>query len=65
MRWENGRPIMVLAELTTLHGRDPQRGTPITRGQGSIADLVPRLVRFGEEQLEGLCRAILDSGDRR
>ncbi len=44
-----------LAELTTLHG---QAGV---RNLGSIGQLVPRLVGFGEEQLEALCRAILDT----
>ncbi len=42
-----------LAEITTLHGEGG------ARWRGSIADLVPRLVAFGEEQLELLCRAIL------
>ncbi len=42
-----------LAEITTLHGADP------ARPRGSIAELVPRLVAFGEERLESLCRAIM------
>jgi hypothetical protein len=43
-----------LAEITTLHGSDPPRS------RGSIADLVPRMVTFGEEQLKALCSAILN-----
>ncbi len=42
-----------LAEITTLHGTDP------AQWRGSIADLVPRLLGFGEDQLEALCTAIL------
>jgi hypothetical protein len=42
-----------LAEISTLHGKDG------VRWQGSIGDLIPRAVRFGEQQLELLCRAIL------
>jgi hypothetical protein len=50
----NGVPTgRALAEITTLHGEDG------ARWKGSIADLVPRLVGFGEDQLESLCRAIL------
>jgi hypothetical protein len=41
------------SEITTLHGQ----GSP--QGRGSIAVLIPRLVTFGEMQLESLCRAIL------
>ena len=61
VRWEDGRAVMALPELTTLHGRDPQRGTPIARWRGSIGDLVPGLVGFGEEQLEALCLATLQT----
>lgn len=42
-----------LAEITTLQGGRP------ARQRGSIADLVPRLVGFGEDQLHDLCAAIL------
>jgi hypothetical protein len=42
-----------LAEITSLPGPDP------ARWRGSIADLVLRLVGFGEEQLTNLCQAIL------
>jgi hypothetical protein len=42
-----------LSEITTLHGVDPPRG------RGSIGVLIPRVVGFGEAQLESLCRAIL------
>jgi hypothetical protein len=43
-----------LAEITTLHGADP------ARWRGSIDDLVPRMVTFGQEQLKALCSAILN-----
>lgn len=53
---ENGVPTSrALAEISTLHGSDP------ARPRGSIGELVPRLVGFGEGQLEGLCRAVLDT----
>ena len=42
-----------LAELTTLHGETSGRQ------HGSIADLVPHMVSFGEDQLQALCTAIL------
>lgn len=45
-----------LAEITTLHGLQG------AQWRGSIDDLVPRLVAFGEEQLELLCQAILARG---
>ena len=53
VHWENGRAIRTLAEITPLDSRG------VVRSLGSIGELVPRLVAFGEEQLEGLCRAIL------
>jgi hypothetical protein len=45
--------VRELAEITTLHGVKPPQW------RGSIAELVPRMVAFGEEQLEALCTAIL------
>lgn len=45
--------VRSLSEITTLHGQGPPRG------RGSIGDLVPRLVGFGEGQLASLCQAIL------
>jgi hypothetical protein len=47
---EQGRD---LSEITTLHG---QQGA---RGQGSIGQLIPRLVDFGETRVEALCKAII------
>jgi hypothetical protein len=48
-----GAPFRSVSEITTLHGQDPPRG------RGSIGDLVPRLVGFGETHFESLCLAIL------
>jgi hypothetical protein len=48
-----GTPGRSLSEITTLHGQGPPQS------RGSIADLIPRLVTFGETQLESLCKAIL------
>lgn len=45
--------VRELAEITTLHGVGP------AQPHGSIADLVPRLVSFGEDQLQALCTAFL------
>jgi hypothetical protein len=44
-----------LSEITTLHGQGP------AQWRGSIGDLVPRLVGFGEAQLVGLCRAVIQT----
>jgi len=44
---------MALSEITTLHGQGR------VQGRGSIGELIPRLVGFGEAQLESLCKAIL------
>ncbi len=56
LRLVSGRPARrALTEITTLHGQDPPQS------RGSIGELIPRLVSFGETQLESLCQAVLTS----
>ncbi len=50
---EGGPSGKALSEITTLHGQGSHKSW------GSIGDPIPRLVGFGEAQLESLCQAIL------